>query len=355
MSWIDTARQFDTVEVALRCGYEVRRGPSASSTACPACGSERRHTKSKDRRGAIGIPHKTGGWHCHQCECSGDAIDFVAYELCDKRYRELDDDGKAKVREWFEPGLSSAPYVRPAPRPRAPALPPAFENADADYAPLGEVEDLWEKACADVLVDHEAMDYLGFRAITLGVEDFDTAGIARALQPGPLPRWAAMSGRNWVETGHRLIVPLYSHHGVARSVVARSVKRSPAIKSTGPAYGRRGLVMAGHVGQAVLRLGVRGGFHARRPLEVLIYEGEIDFLTHVHLDTDDCHADGVHGWTAVFGIQAGSWTRDVAARIPNASVVRIRTHDDEAGRKYADQIDAALSRRMTCHRELVAP
>lgn len=354
MAWVEIAKQLSTVDVAERFGFEVRRGPSASSTACPACGEERRHTKTRDRRGAIGIPHKTGGWHCHQCEASGDQIDFAAYVLCDRRYRDLDAERKAQVREWFEPGSSSVPYVPARPRAKPVELPPGFENADADYAPIGEVEDLWD-GCADVLVDHEAMDYLRFRSISLGLADFDTGGVARALQPGPLPAWASMAGRNWVETGHRLIVPLYSHHGAPRSVVARSVKRAPAIKSTGPAFGRRGLVMAGPVAQAVLRLGVRGGFHARRPLEVLIFEGEIDFLTHAHLDAEDCRADGTHGFTAVFGIQAGSWTRDVAERLPNASVVRVKTHDDDAGRKYADQIEAALSRRMTCHRELVAP
>lgn len=354
MTWLDVAHQLTTVEVAERLGYEVKRSPSASSTKCPACAAERRHTKSRDRRGAIGIPHKTGGFCCHQCGATGDQIDFVAYHLCDKRYRELDDAQKREVREWFEPGSTSAPYVPPKPRPKPVELPAAFENASADYAPIGEVEDLWD-GCADVCVDHEAMDYLAFRGITTGVGDFDTAAVARALQPGPLPRWAAMAGRNWVETGHRLIVPLYSHHGAPRSVVARSVKRSPAIKSTGPAFGRRGLVMAGPIAQAVLRLGPAGRFHARRKLEVIVHEGEIDWLTFVHLDAEDCRADGVHGFTAVFGIQAGSWTRDVASRIPSGSVVRVRTHDDDAGRKYADQIEAALSERMTCHRELVAP
>jgi hypothetical protein len=354
MTWLDVARQMTTVDVAERLGFAVKRSPSASSTSCPACGEERRHTKSRDRRGAIGIPHKTGAWHCHQCEASGDAIDFVSYVLCDKRYRELDVERKSEVREWFEPGSSSAPYVPPKPRAKPVELSPCFENADADYAPIGEVEDLWD-GCADVMVDHEAMDYLRFRSIALGVEDFDTGGVARALQPGPLPGWAGMAGRNWVETGHRLIVPLYSHHGALRSVVARSVKRSPAIKSSGPAFGRRGLVMAGPVAQAVLRLGSAGRFHARRKLEVIVHEGEIDFLTFAHLDAEDCRADGVHGFTAVFGIQAGSWTRDVASRIPSGSVVRVRTHDDDAGRKYADQIEAALSDRMTCNRELVAP
>jgi hypothetical protein len=342
MSWLDSAKHVPCTEVASRLGYEVSERARAISTHCPSCGSVTRHTKSGDKRGAVGIKPGGLGWRCFQCDAAGDGIDFASYVLHGSRYRELADDHKKSVRDWFCPDGTDRPAIPAVERERPMDLPPGFENASAEYPPKGCVDDLWD-SCADVVTDNEVMDYLRFRSIDAGVSDFDSGSVARALQPGPLPFWASMSGRSWAESGHRLILPLYSHHGVVRSLVARSVKRNPTLKSTGPSFGRRGLVMAGPTAQLVLRLGTAGRFHARRKLEVLIYEGEISFLQNAHRDQEDHRPDGVYGHTAVFGIQQGSWTRDVAARIPNGSLVRIRTHDDEPGKKYAEQIKAVMA------------
>ncbi len=355
MAWHDSAKTMTTVEVAKKLGYEVIRGATASHCGCAACGAEKRHTKSKDKRGAISIPHATGAWFCLQCGATGDCVDFVAYELCDRRYRELDDADRPKVREWFEPGSSDKPYVpSTTPRRKPLVLPPAFENASNEYLPVADVEDFWEVCCVDACEDREVREYLHSRRILDGVEEFSLTGVARALTPGALPAWASMSpGRTWVDTKHRVIVPLFDHHGAMRSVVARSVEPEPRIKSSGPAAARRGLVMAGHAAQQILKYGQDHRFHALKRLQVVIHEGEIDFMRHVHLDRTEYVGSTINRHVAVFGIQAGSWARDVADRIPSGSMVHLRVHKDAQGEKYADQIEESLGDRVRVERQLI--
>jgi len=361
MSWIDQARELSTADVASRLGVEVRRGPSASSCKCPVCAAERRHTKSRDRRGAVGIPHKTGGWRCWQCDASGDAIDFVAHVLHSRRYRELDDSGKAAVKAWFTSSggvyeISVSPANHNARR--ANVLPPAFENADVNYPPLGEVEDLWN-ACVPVAANARARAYLDMRSINGPCVDYlAECGVAKALVPGMiLPGWAEFGGRKWTETGHELILPLYDHHGVLRAVLARSVDKNPDRKSVAAVgHGRRGLVIAGPIGQLVLRLGASGHFHAQKPLEVSIFEGEIDALRAIAagVEEPDISEQEYIQHRACFGIFSGSWTRDVASRIPGGSLVLSKTDDDEQGDKYAEAIVSSLGKRVTHERVRIA-
>lgn len=84
--------------------------------------------------------------------------------------------------------------------------------------------------------------------------------------------------------------------------------------------------MANKKGRNLLRC--TGGNKA----EVLIAEGVPDFLTWV------TYADVY----AVFGVIAGSWIRAFADRIPHDVRVLIRTHDDDVGHKYAQQIGETL-------------
>ncbi|MCG8421346.1 MAG: hypothetical protein MJE77_25795 [Proteobacteria bacterium] len=55
---------------------------------------------------------------------------------------------------------------------------------------------------------------------------------------------------------------------------------------------------------------------------------------------------------AVLGVLSGSWTDELAARIPNQTRVLIRTHDDKAGHKYADKIAASLVDRCIVLRRI---
>ena len=77
------------------------------------------------------------------------------------------------------------------------------------------------------------------------------------------------------------------------------------------------------------------------PLRLVIAEGEPDFLTWA----SRLSADAEFAPVAVLGIVAGAWTPAIAARIPDGARVVVRTHHDEAGRKYAAQIHATLTGR----------
>jgi len=68
---------------------------------------------------------------------------------------------------------------------------------------------------------------------------------------------------------------------------------------------------------------------------VLITEGVPDFLTWA------THTDAY----VTFGIIAGSWIRGFAECIPPDVRVLIRTHDDDAGHKYAQRIGETLRDR----------
>ncbi len=127
--WLADAARTPVREAAARRGIEVRHAPSADHCRGPCCGAERRHPSRRDRRGAVGIPHsRPTTWHCHACGASGDAVDFIAYDLCGARFRDLSTERKAEVRAWFGHGIVTAPNrVRRIQPPVEPKYPPTNE------------------------------------------------------------------------------------------------------------------------------------------------------------------------------------------------------------------------------------
>lgn len=353
--WIDQIRDTPVAEVAEKLGYEVKRGPTASHCACPVCGAERRHTKSRDKRGAVGMPHGAG-WRCWQCEAAGDAMDFVSYHLGDAKFRELDQERREAVKEWFgvsEPGPAAEPARKGPPRLAKQTLDVGWENADANYPPIGEVEALWG-SCRPVDSDDGVLWYLGHRSIT-GVGKLAEHDAARALPltGAMLPGWAHVGDRSWAETGHRLIVPLYDFQGTMRSVLARSVEASPRVKSVGATgRARRGLVMAGTYGRQMLVSGATRGMHAIENFRLSVWEGEIDTIRAISVG-HDCEISedfAPAAFRGVLGIFSGSFTRDVASRVPSQSTVVIATDDDDQGDRYAADIQSVIGDRVTYKR-----
>jgi hypothetical protein len=102
-------------------------------------------------------------------------------------------------------------------------------------------------------------------------------------------------------------------------------------------YRAGGLVLADTLARWVLE---HGKAPSGGPLRLLIAEGEPDFLTWASRQSAD--ADAV---LAVIGLVSGAWTPAIASRIPDGTHVAVRTHHDEAGRKYAAQIHATLAGR----------
>lgn len=345
--WILRNRSRSVAEVAASF-TEVRRATSQHHCACPCCGAEKRHTKQGDRRGAVWIPNSDPtGWKCWQCSAHGDAIDFVSYELHGLRYRELSDASKAEVRGWFELCDPSGPSLPP---PRASKRPsgPGVANAFSSYPPRHEVEAFWD-ACVSVDRDDDALAYLAHRGL-LPIEPLLEHEAVRVLPMGATcPDWARLDERPWWQTGHRLIVPLYDWRGDLRSFIARSVEFEPVIKSAGlSGYNRRGLIMAGTYGRQMLASGAGGYMHRDDRFRLSIFEGEINWLRGMARGTD-CVVEERFlpvAFRGALGIFSGSFTEDVASRVPDRTNVVIATDDDKQGHEYGAQIQRQLGDRV---------
>lgn len=350
--WIETVSDRPTADVAAQLGYEVKRSHTSSHCKCPACGAERRHTKTGDRRGAVGMPHSKPGWHCFQCDASGDAVDFVAYHFGGKRFRDLDSFRRGEVRAWFDP-TSELAVVPPKRLPRLPRS-VAWENADASYPPRDQVERLWA-SCVPIDHDDDALAYLARRSI-LRVDRLVEHDCVRVLPADvQCPDWARFDGQFWSVSGHRLVIPLYDFLGDLRSVVGRSLELSPRVKSVGACgYQRRGLVMAATYAREMLVTGAGARMHRLEQFRLAVYEGEVNLLRGVGGGADDVLYEDYQpaAFRGALGIFSGSFTLDVASRVPAKTDVRIRTDDDEAGRKYADEISERLGARVSITLEL---
>jgi len=145
-------------------------------------------------------------------------------------------------------------------------------------------------------------------------------------------------------------------HGAPRSVLARTVVPSAelppdALKSAAPkGYGRAGLVLACPFARRVLEHGARPSWWAddAPAFRVVVAEGEPDFLTWA---TDASEANE-HA-PAVLGVTSGSWTAELAARIPDGAEVVVRTHADKGGAAYASKILETLAPRIAGRRLVV--
>ncbi len=182
-----------------------------------------------------------------------------------------------------------------------------------------------------------AADYLRSRgANPVAAAELDLARV--------LPADADMSsvfGPLWTPA-HCLIVPLFDARGVMRSLLARSIDPTANPKSLAPSgYQRGGLLMVDPLALHLLRTGARPEWWPdTEELRIVIAEGEIDWLI-----CATQWSDGAACAPATFGIVSGSWTPEIAARIPDGSTVVIATDHDPAGEKYAAQIVATLAER----------
>jgi hypothetical protein len=224
---------------------------------------------------------------------------------------------------------------RPAsPRPALAPLPaPSYPEAS-------EVAELWASA-RPVETDAAAAAYLTGRAIDPGMVDLYQ--LARALPvDAPAPSWARCRGVSWSRS-HRLILPVFDHSGAMRSLRAWRVdgENSDAPKRTAPAgKALAGLALACPVARRMLATGQAPSWASAGALEIIITEGEPDFLTWATQTSDADEAP-----PAVLGVVSGAWGEALAARIPDGARVLIRTHGDEAGARFSAAIVASLAGR----------
>ena len=337
MSWLDNIKAQPVLTVARDLGLETKatRGASAGSVyGCPACSAKRRHTKTRDKRGAIGIRADGKGWQCHQCGQTGDGLDLVSWVKTDARFSETRD--KAKVIGWCKErfgGDDSTPPPRHA-LPVASTAPPVAEEPETEPAYLtDEALELWD-ACHLLSSDNEAVAYVKSRGI-VDPGKLEEWNLCRVLPKNLKPNWTLHSPdgnapRHWAETGHRLIFPLYEAKGQIRSVLARAIVPSERKSTTaGP---RSGLILLDGV--------VLDWLRRYRPVvddAVLhVMEGEIDFMLRCEAVQKEPLSHGV------VGITSGAWKKAHAWKMPYPIHVRLDTDNDGQGDKYARDITATF-------------
>lgn len=336
MTWLDNIRAQPVLTVAKLLGLETKatRGASAGSIfGCPACSAKKRHTKSRDKRGAIGLRGDGKGWQCHQCGQTGDGLDLVSWELSAARFSDTHE--KTRVIAWCKEEFggddsSPPPRIQHAPVSTAPAV---DEPEDEPAYLTDEALELWD-ACHLLSSDNEAVAYIRSRGIHDPVS-LELWNICRVLPRRLTPKWTYHSPSGgapqpWATTGHRLIFPLHDSTGRIRSVLARAIVPSDRKSTTaGP---RSGLILLDGV--------VLDWLRRYRPVvddAVLhVVEGEIDFMLRCEAIQNEPLSHGV------VGITSGAWKKAHAWKMPYPIHVRLDTDNDEQGDKYAKDIVATF-------------
>jgi len=211
---------------------------------------------------------------------------------------------------------------------------------------MSEVRALWD-ACRPCAADTAVAAWLRSRAVDPVLVDL--LGLARALPAGVTgPRWASYRGEAaapapWAALGYRVLVPMYDAAGELRSIRARHIgpARDDLPKALPPSgHGCKGLAMACPLGSLMLAVAGWPWWAERR---VLITEGEPDLLTWAT-------RGDIPRRLAVLGVGgSGQWTEALADRIPDGSIVIIRTDPDDAGDAYAAEIVETLRGRCRAY------
>ena len=343
-------------DVAGALGYElVRRSPGKATYPCPACGSERRHRKSGDRRGAVDVADgKPRLWTCRQCEHGGDTFAFLAFAIVGKadglsasdmcelerwtrdHFNVLDGSGRPGARRVSKQEAERQRIVSRLTAPRPETLPDARE-----------VLDVWTFG-RPVTGDAEAVAWCVAKGLDAGrVAELDLARVVPS--DVPLPDWATTArGSTYPAAGWRLALPMYDGHGELRSLRWRRLDgRSGVPKTLASPCG--GLVLADPMGRVMLaeRMGEIPGAGG-----CIVLEGETDlaFVATRELPLS-VPTDGFR--PALLGYVDGAASREWGRRIPDGWL-GIATDDDDKGDKYAAEVLALVAHRVRLGRLRVA-
>lgn len=225
--------------------------------------------------------------------------------------------------------------------PRGPGGHPRVHKAarlEKSPPPQHEVHALWTR-CRPF---HEDADTSAWaRARGLDPNAIADRDLCRALpRDGSNPAWARLRGAPWPLGGYRAIAPLYDARGGLTSLHARNVNVAVKPKGGLPAKcSAAGLVLADSAGLMMLRTSELHG-----PLWIV--EGVPDFLC-CACSWSDSAGDAA---PAILGVVSGSWTPEMAARVPSGARVVIAVHHDGSGQGYCAKIDRSLERRCSLGR-----
>lgn len=311
--------------LGLLGGYRPEKNGSGFVVRCPAHGDK---TPSCSVR--IG-PDRTIQVKCFGCDLAGDVFTLVAAARGLDVHRDfprvLADAAELACYDLGVDARDDVPRLVPAVRPVAPAPAPPSYPRDAG--------DVWA-SCSPVTSDASCVAYLQQRGMS--PDSIARLDLARALPASGLPTWARFSGRSWPDAGYRLAVPCLDSRGSLRSLRATRTSDSDTPKRLAPfGFTSTGLVFANPAG-AVALLNPEAGLDADG---FAIVEGEPDFWA----------ASCAWPTWAVFGVYAGSWSDEIAARVPDGARVLVLTHDDGAGEKYARAAVDSLSSRCRVARK----
>jgi 5S rRNA maturation endonuclease (ribonuclease M5) len=174
----------------------------------------------------------------------------------------------------------------------------------------------------------------------LAVPTFTASGELAALRFRAVdrvgPRWTAPAGCRIEDRNGRA--------ALVTTVRGKDRELPKALASVGVGHGA-GLVMADPMGLALLR-GTREDDGVRWDGRVVIVEGEPDLWAVAASGGNRIqrHGDGFQTFAA-FAVEAGSWTAEIAARIPDGARVLVWTDLDDAGDRYAAAVNASLTHR----------
>lgn len=370
------------LEVATRLGLEVRRdgfGP------CPVCGATRRG--SADGRPPLTCAQRAGGerWRCWASGCAarGGSVALVAAV----RLGEVPGKGDPRWATVYAELHDESPTAR-ATRPQTRVFPAG--NTRSVSSPRGDISnrpdatsvaELWAACVPLNSQDRDpAISWLStYRG--LSVDGISALDLVRVL-PNHYrwPRWVPTLGMDraaWLQV-YRLAVPTFTASGDLAALRFRAVDRvgprwtapagcriedrngrtalvttvrgkdrelPKALASVGVGHGA-GLVMADPMALALLR-GTREDDGVRWDGRVVIVEGEPDLWAVAASGSNRIqrHADGLFKTFAAFAVEAGSWTAELASRIPDRARVLIWTDLDDAGDQYAAAVNASLTHR----------
>ncbi|MBI3072895.1 MAG: hypothetical protein HYY84_12330 [Deltaproteobacteria bacterium] len=360
-SWITEVRANGVSVVAKELGFDVSR---QGVSPCPACDATQRG--GADRRGPVGLRPDDNGWCCFVCDARGDAVTFAAYHVTgearphSEAWRTIRERlAEVDLCESEDPAKRN-PWSTLATRRHAPQI----KREEAPQRPSqAEVNALWDR-CVGVTCDDDASAWLRSRRLDPpDVEDLDLARVIGMTTD--LPWWARFRGRPWTGSSHRLLVPMFDSTGNLVSLHARAVGQNVSADAKGAhpvgAEVRRtvmadplarlllaGAALADGRSAAEFVRNCRGGLRSPSGFVqcgLFVAEGVPDFLTQA-TGWSDADEDA----PAVIGIVAGSWTPEIAARVPDGTEVVVATHADDAGDKYAEIIRGTLVPRCRLQR-----
>ncbi len=227
---------------------------------------------------------------------------------------------------------------------------PFTPNDPISPMPTEDAQKFWDE-CSPISSDPFAVQMLEDRK--LDVEKIERWDLARVISHKQvLPSWAsfrprdgALIGRNWHDSGNRIIIPLFNTSGQLCGFKGRSVWKDAHVKSANPlGYSTKGLIMIGPFERMILSDLATNAPHRAdvRPLSWCVCEGDMDWLTYAtRLDVGE-------SWepNCLIGVINGSNSLALTkAMIPNPDAppkIVLRQHHDKSGEKYAHELGRML-------------